>query len=78
MYWGHHYWGMHAFWWIFWVAVVVALLFWIRPTEPKRRDTALETLRRSYAAGEISEEEYRRRPAVLTERPDQQTTHAAT
>jgi len=58
---------------------VVALLFWIRPTEPKRRDSALETLRRSYAAGEISEEEYRHRLAVLTERPErEQTTHAAT
>ena len=26
MYWGYHYWGMHLFWWLFWLAIVVLLL----------------------------------------------------
>jgi putative membrane protein len=74
MYWGHHYWGMHVFWWIFWILVVIGLAYWLaywlRPAEPKRHDSAVETLRRSYAAGEISEEEYRHRLAVLTGRDE--------
>ena len=67
MYWGNHFWGMHMFWWIFWFALVASLSFWAWPTPAKRRDSALETLRRTYAAGQITEEEYRRRLAVLTE-----------
>lgn len=70
MYWGNHYWGMHMFWWIFWLALVSSLVFWSWPTPTKRRDSALETLRRTYAAGEISEEEYRHRLAVLTDQND--------
>jgi len=68
MYWGHHYWGMHVFWWFFWILVVIGIMYWLRPIEIKRRDTAIETLRRSYAAGSITEEEYRHRLEVLTER----------
>lgn len=68
MYWGHHDWGMHVFWWIFWLLVVAAIfMFWVRPGPPRRRDSAIEALRRAYASGEISEEEYRRRLAVLNE-----------
>ena len=67
MYWGNHFWGMHVFWWLFWVALIVALVYWLGPLEPARRDTAIEALRRSYAAGEITEEEYRHRLEVLAE-----------
>ena len=78
MYWSHHYWGMHMFWWIFWLIAVGSLLFWAWPTQTRRRDSAIEELRRSYAAGQISEEEYRHRLAVLTEhRPDDHTHSAA-
>jgi putative membrane protein len=67
MYWGNHFWGMHMFWWIFWVALVASMAFWAWPTQTKRRDSALETLRRRYAAGEITEAEYRGSLAVLAE-----------
>jgi putative membrane protein len=67
MYWSNHYWGMHMFWWIFWLVVVSTLLFWAWPAPAKRRGSAIEELRRTYAAGAISEEEYRHRLAVLTE-----------
>jgi len=67
MYWGNHFWGMHLFWWIFWVVLVAALVYWLVPTERTRPDSAVEVLRRSYAAGEIGEEDYRRRLAVLGE-----------
>jgi len=73
MYWSHHYWGMHMFWWIFWMIVVAALLFWAWPGSAARRDRALDELRHAYASGQISEEEYRHRLAVLTD--EQHTQH---
>ena len=65
MYFGHHYWGMHLFWWIFWAVAIVALLAWILPAQPSRRDNAIEALARQYATGQITEEEYRHRVEVL-------------
>lgn len=32
MYWNYYYWGMHLFWWIFWVALVVVLARSTRPS----------------------------------------------
>lgn len=77
MYWSHHYWGMHVFWWIFWLIMMTALLTWAWPTQAKRRDSAVEELRRTYASGQITEEEYRHRLAVLDERPPDKRTHSA-
>lgn len=69
-------WGMHgdvgAGWWIvmvvvmmlFWGAVVLGVIWLVRGTtrgEPR----PLEILERRFAEGEISEEEYRARRAVL-------------
>jgi len=66
MYFEHHYWGMHLFWWIFWVVIISLLLFSPWPIRPlARRDTAIEVLRRRFAAGEITEDEYRQRLDVL-------------
>lgn len=67
MYWGYHYWGMHLFWWFFWVAIVMLLVStgWPR-SRVTVRDAAIDALRTRYAAGEIDEEEYRERLAVLT------------
>ncbi len=71
MYWGYHYWGMHLFWWFFWLAIVVLLLTtgWPRSRIAARdtmRDAAIDALRTRYAAGEIDEEEYQERLSVLT------------
>ena len=61
--------GMHAFWWLFWIALIVLFFSLITPV-PKRqvrtRGTPLDILQRRFAAGEISAEEYERRKAVLT------------
>ncbi|HEX3766032.1 MAG TPA: SHOCT domain-containing protein [Kofleriaceae bacterium] len=66
MYWGYHYWGMHLFWWLFWLSIVVLLVAtgWPR-SRISVRDPALDALRTRYAAGEIDEEEYQERLAVL-------------
>lgn len=62
--WG--FWGMHVFWWLFWVAVIVVLFLPITPvSRGRRRETPLEVLQRRYAAGEISTEEYEERKTKL-------------
>lgn len=62
--WG--FWGMHAFWWLLWLAVVVALFAAFVPlSHRRRRETPLELLQHRYAAGEISTEEYEERKARL-------------
>ena len=64
--WG--FWGMHIFWWLFWVAVIVVLFLPITPvSRGRRRETPLEVLQRRYAAGEVSTEEYEERKAKLIE-----------
>lgn len=67
MYWGYHYWGMHLFWWLFWIGIVVLLVAtgWPR-ARTSARDPALDALRTRYAAGEIDEEDYQERLLVLT------------
>ena len=60
------FWGMHVFWWLFWIAVIVAFGFSITPAPRRRqRETPLELLQRRFAAGDISTEEYEERKAKL-------------
>lgn len=62
--WG--FWGMHIFWWLFWIAVIVVLFSPLTPiSRRRRRETPLEVLQRRYAAGDISTEEYEERKAKL-------------
>ena len=61
--------GIHTFWWIFGIAVVIAFVFWGVGGSTARRDRPRETpremLRRRLANGEISTEEYEKRKTVL-------------
>ena len=66
-----YYWsffGMHLFWWLFWVVLMVALFSLATPV-PRRRmrlyEHPLSVLQRRYAAGEIATEEYEERKARL-------------
>lgn len=68
MYWSSNYWGMHLVWWIFWAGLLLVLLFTRWPSSKARRDLAIERLRHAFAGGEITEDEYRRRLAILEER----------
>lgn len=63
--------GMHMLWWLFWVMLIV-LFFVFLEAEPKhkarrRREKPLDILKRRYAAGEITSEEYKERKAILEE-----------
>jgi putative membrane protein len=66
-YWGHGWWML--VWW-FIVAVGIVWFVWVTTRISGRRDTresAEEELRRRFAAGEVSEDDYRKRMAVLRE-----------
>lgn len=71
--------GMHAQWWFFWIAVVIAVVIALvlrdrggssAPQEP--HETPYEVLRRRLANGDISAEEYEKRKVIL----DQDTWQA--
>jgi len=63
---GWGFWGMHIFWWLFWIALIVVFFALIEPVpRGRRRDTPLELLQRRYAAGEIGEKEYEERKRTL-------------
>ncbi len=63
---GGSFWGMHFFWWLFWVAAVMLLVSPMTPVSPgRRRETPFQVLQRRYAAGEISTVEYEERKTVL-------------
>lgn len=52
-----NFYGMHFFWWIFWIVIVVWFLIAIS-RKRKGNETSLEILKRRYARGEITQEEY--------------------
>ena len=63
---GGSFWGMHFFWWLFWVAAIMLLFSPITPVSPaRRRETPLQVLQRRYATGEVSTVEYEERKAIL-------------
>ena len=63
---GMGFWGMHLFWWLFWVVAIVVLFTPITPVSVnRRRETPLELLQRRYAAGEVTSEAYEERKAKL-------------
>lgn len=60
--------GMHLLWWLFWIAIIVALFSFTTPV-PKGRaatESPLETLQQRYARGEINTAEYEERKLRLT------------
>lgn len=63
----NHFWGMHFFWWIAWIT----LLIWIFatpypiPGQRSRKDAAMDILKRRFATGEIGIEEFQERKSQL-------------
>jgi putative membrane protein len=69
MYYNYYYGGMHLIWWFIWIF----LLFWIFatpydvPGQRRRKDSPLDILQKRFAAGQITETEYKERKKVLEE-----------
>lgn len=68
---GYYMVGMHAFWWLFWVLLIVLMLFGIRPRSgehrERQRETPIDILRRRLANGEINAQEYEEIMRVLSQ-----------
>ncbi len=63
---GTSFWGMHFFWWLFWIAAMVLMFSPMTPvSRGRRRETPLEVLQRRYAAGEVTTEAYEERKTKL-------------
>jgi putative membrane protein len=65
---GWWFFGMHLFWWVFWIGLLSVAFATVTPvprTLARSGERALDILRRRYAAGQFSTEEYERRKAVL-------------
>jgi putative membrane protein len=60
MYEGYHFWGMHLVWWFIWLVFI----FWIFaipyniPGQRSKKEAPLDLLKRRFASGQISKEEY--------------------
>lgn len=66
---GTHYFGMHLFWWFFWVLAIGSFFSLLTPVPRQRanhlKETPLDTLLRRLTRGEINEQEYDRLKAVI-------------
>jgi len=68
--WAYSFAGMYWLWWLFWI-VLLAVIFGFAWPVPRgtlrgyRDQTPLGILRRRYAAGEITTQEYEERRAIL-------------
>lgn len=61
-----HFLGMHMFWWLFWLFLFLSFFFFDVP-KPRSKNNPYRILKDRFAAGEITEEEYRHKKAVLME-----------
>ncbi len=68
MHWGTYGWGMGLGWIymiVFWAAIITAVVYFVKSLSNKsgsevRQGTPLDTLKRRYAKGEITREEFER------------------
>ncbi len=66
MYWGNHVWGMGFGWifmFIFWILVILGIVFLVKMIIGSGKtkgaeDSALDILKKRYASGEITREEF--------------------
>jgi putative membrane protein len=67
LYYGYHFWGMHLFWWIVWLT----MLIWIFatpydiPGQRSKKYSPLDILRNRFASGHITVEEYQEKKQIL-------------
>ena len=62
------FWGMHAYWWFFWVFLWIIffnIMIPVRRTTFRSFQSPLQLLKKRYAAGEVTSEEYEERRSKL-------------
>ncbi len=67
MLYNNYYGGMHFFWWIFWIMMLVWIFMtpYSIPGQRWRRYSPLDMLRRRYDAGHLTRQEYDERKDIL-------------
>lgn len=67
MYEGYHFWGMHSFWWIFWVIMLVWIFMtpYNIPGQRLKKDSPLDILKKRFASGQIDNNEYQEKKNLL-------------
>jgi len=65
---GYYFGGMHIIWWVIWILFII----WVFVTpffygSVRNRDTSYDILRKRFASGEITKEEYQEAKKVLEE-----------
>ena len=67
MYYNNYFGGMHLFWWVVWIL----LLIWIFaipyniPFQRQKRDSPIDVLKRRFASGEITKDKYQEMKKIL-------------
>jgi putative membrane protein len=64
---GGHFWGMHLIWWIIWIIFIVSVFSspYKIPGQRSKRETPLDILKRRYANGDITKEEFQENMKTL-------------
>jgi len=63
-----YYWGMHTYWWLWWLFIWLMFFSFFIPVRRnvyRQIQSPLQLLRARYAAGEITSEEYEERLTKL-------------
>lgn len=51
-----YYWGMHFIWWVIWIVIILMIFLW--PRKRIKNEDPLEILKKQFAKGEISKEQF--------------------
>ncbi len=76
----YYWWGMSFIWWMFWIALIAiffSLATPVRRGNARLYDDPLSILRRRYASGEITTEEYEERTSRLQKDMGDQSSGAS-
>jgi putative membrane protein len=67
MYEGYHFWGMHSIWWIIWIIILFSFFAAPHrfPNKKSKKETALDLLKKRFASGQITKEEYNEHKVIL-------------
>lgn len=63
----NYYWGMSFIWWVLWIIMLIwifALPYNI-PGQRNQKESALDILKKRFASGEITKEEYNEKKEII-------------